>query len=65
MIFVEFLTDKDIGRRVAYMPNSGSTPCFGRIRSWNDLYVEVEYENGDVKFTRKNDLLFVPKNSNV
>ena len=39
------LTDKDKGRLVIYQPHPANRAELGRITSWNDHYIFVDYNN--------------------
>lgn len=43
---IKKLTDKDVGKWVAYIPSYG-TKKKGRIKSWNDEYIFVVYHCND------------------
>jgi len=46
MIDIKELTHDDINRLVIYTPaHYASQPEQGRITSWNDLYIFVDYNN--------------------
>lgn len=45
MIQISELTDKHKGRLVTYHPHPQNKAEQGRITSWNDLYVFVDYNN--------------------
>lgn len=69
-IKIKELTEKDIGRWVVY-DDGVRPPEYGRIKSWNDLYVFVVYERPGrdmsrfteytAAATRPEDLTFVVK----
>ena len=60
MIDVEKLTDKDKDRLVVYHPHPANKAEQGRITSWNELYIFVDYNNtGRGIATRPETLTFV------
>lgn len=60
MIDISKLTPKDVNRLVVYTPFSGAKVEQGRITSWNDKFVFVDYTNvGRGNATRPEDLHFI------
>ncbi len=59
MIVIADLTDADIGREVLYCRPDYDKREFGKIRSWNELYIFVDYRgNGAGIATGPEDLEF-------
>ncbi len=46
MIDIRQLTEKDIGRWVKYTGNAGEE-AFGRIKTWNNIFIFVVYNCND------------------
>lgn len=45
MIDITNLTQKDLNRKVIYTPYEGAAPEEGRITSFNERYIFVDYQN--------------------
>lgn len=59
MIKISDLTENDVNRKVVYNPEFGKQEE-GRITSWNDTFIFVDYDNtGRGQATRPTDLNFV------
>lgn len=60
MIDISKLTDKDVNRLVVYTPYVDAKVEQGRITSWNDKFIFVDYTNvGRGVATRPTDLHFL------
>ena len=60
MIKIEELTPEHKDRKVVYKPSHNQNPQEGRITSWNDKFIFVDYDNtGRGQATRPEDLEFV------
>ena len=59
MIDIKLLKESDKGRLVTYQPYNSAKPEHGRITSWNNKWIFVDYQNvGRGQATPPNKLSF-------
>lgn len=60
MIKISDLTENDVNRKVVYQPKDYKKVEEGRITSWNNSFIFVDYDNtGRGAATRPEDLNFI------